>query len=125
MEYSQKTATEWMVNNGLQHFMTGSREICNPPVMDTDVDFVILNLGSPTLIEDDGWVETTGSDESYDHQLNFRTFRSGEVNLIVVDNYVDFTKWRVATAAAKALNLRDKQARIALFQGVLYDNWGN
>ena len=91
--------------------------------MDTDVDFVVLYKGSPMDIEDAGWMDTTGSDEAYGHSLTFRTYRSGEVNLIVVGEDIEFTKWRIATVAAKALNMRCKHQRIELFQGVLYGNW--
>ena len=123
MEYTEATAKEWLKNMKLPNFRTGSREVCNPPVMDTDVDFVVLYKGSPMDIEDAGWMDTTGSDEAYGHSLTFRTYRSGEVNLIVVGEDIEFTKWLIATVAAKALNMRDKHQRIELFQGVLYGNW--
>lgn len=123
MEYTEKTAKEWLSEKKLAHFRTGSREICNPPVMNTDVDFVVLHKRSPMDIEDAGWLNTTGTDESYGTSMTFRTYRSGCVNLIVVNTNVDFTKWHIATVAAKALNMTEKRQRIALFQGVLYGNW--
>lgn len=123
MEYTETTAKEWLTNMKLPNFRTGSREVCNPPVMDTDVDFVVLYQGSPMDIEDAGWMDTTGSNESYGHSLTFSTYRSGEVNLIVVGECIEFTKWSIATVIAKAVNMRDKHQRIKLFQGVLYANW--
>lgn len=124
MTYNEQTARDWLVHNELQHFITGSREVCNPPVLNTDIDFVVLHKGSPMDIEDAGWLDTTGTDESYGFEAPFRTYRSGDVNLIVVDSSAEFMKWKVATAAAKHMNLSHKQDRIALFQGVLYGNWG-
>jgi 4-hydroxyphenylpyruvate dioxygenase-like putative hemolysin len=122
MDFTEKTAKEWLSEKKLPHFRTGSREICNPPVMNTDVDFVVLNKKNVDFSE---WLDTTGTDDSYGTSLTFRTYRSGEVNLIIVNSNAEFTKWHIATVAAKALNMVDKHSRIVLFQGVLYGNWGD
>jgi hypothetical protein len=122
MTYNEQTARDWLVHNELQHFVTGSREICNPPVLDTDIDFVVLDPRNRNFSLQ-GWIETTDTEDTYGFDAQFSTYRSGDVNLIVVDSKVEFMKWRVATAAAKHMNILDKQDRINLFQGVLYGNW--
>lgn len=122
MSYTEKMATDWLSQRGFPFLRTGSREICDPPVMDTDVDFVVLDVDDFPF-ERAGW-RATGEQEGYGaDSSSFATFRSGEVNLIVVRNRTDFWKWRVATAAAKQLNIMNKNERQALFQGVLYGNW--
>ena len=51
------------------------------------------------------------------------SYRRGEVNLIVVSEWPSFKAWKAATAAAKQMNVKEKEKRIKLFQGVLYGNW--
>jgi|SRR6185312_117840 len=98
---------------------TGSNYICNPPVNNTDIDTVILvkegyepalaELGrEPTLVTD-------GSDETYCNNGDFKSWRKGNKNYIVT-SYPDFyKKFVIATKAAKALNLLNKEQRIYLF----------
>ena len=122
MEYNEKTAVDWLKNNGFTFLRTGSREICNPPVVNTDVDFAVLSIGSFNF-EKEGWIATGEQEEYGADSSNFETFRSGEVNLIVVSDKTYYWQWRVATAAAKQLNIHNNDKRKALFQGVLYGNW--
>lgn len=109
------------------HFMrTGSREICNPPPMDTDVDLVVLDKDYKldAILIKNGYSCTTNCDDEYG-DTDFETYRNGEVNIIVIHTAQQFMAWKVATAAAKQLNLMEKHQRIGLFQGVLYGNWGH
>lgn len=116
--YTAQDAEEWLRENNIQFFRTGSRVVCDPPVMDTDADIVAYDpVGKLNMRS---WMEATTDDE-YDGAV--RTFRKGEVNLIVAGEADDFKRWQIATRIAKSLNLTDKTQRIALFQGVLYDNW--
>ena len=121
MEYLETDAMMALGGLGLPFFRTGSRETCNPAPQDTDVDFVILvvNKFEPESI---GFKLTTDDIECYGDG-DFQTYRQGEVNLIVVHSWADFKAWKAATAAAKQMNITDKEKRIALFQGVLYGNW--
>ena len=105
---------------GIRFVQTGSKYICNPPVLNTDADFVIFDT-SKFNPGNNGFFLTNQSDEY--GSTDFDTYRNGDINLIVVKNYQEFRKWEVATAAAKQLNIKDKQKRIQLFQGVLYGNW--
>ena len=116
--YTEQDAEAWLLANGLPFFKTGSRAICNPPVMDTDADFVVLDQTG--ILNLRNWAEATTDSE---YEGGTRTFRLGEVNLIVVEWEEDFNRWKIATQIATRLNLTSKPERIALFQGVLYDNW--
>ena len=110
-------------NLGLPFFRTGSREICSPPPMDTDADFVVLDIRGTADFERNGFTLGTKEDLDKYGATDFLAYRRGEVNLIIVDDWPKFRAWKAATAAAKQMNLQDKQRRIALFQGVLYGKW--
>lgn len=120
-------AGAFLQNTGMRWFRTGSRVICNPPVMNTDADFVVLcdSQRGHERIEEAGFINTSEDhgDDYGARDAPFTTYRCGEVNLIVTDAEWFFTNWCGATDIAKRLNLLDKADRIALFQGVLYGNW--
>jgi hypothetical protein len=101
-------------------FPTGSRVICNPPVLDTDEDHVILvrDLHYFTEVATlEGW--EASQDDEYDiDDEDFISFRQGNVNLIVVSSSVLFQQWKLATAMATKFNLLDKQDRRDLFSVV-------
>lgn len=97
---------------------TGSRVICNPPVMDTDEDFVVLsNADYPQILQvmtDAGYTKDGG--ENYDSAKNledggFVSFKKGTTNYIVVTSLESHIKWVRATNLAKLLNLREKSDR--------------
>lgn len=130
---TEAKALEFLTAARLEHFRTGSREICDPPVMDTDVDFVVFVPWTGGYGPQDDVFLTAGfrntSNEHADdygrQNSPFETYRCGEVNLIVTWEKFAFDNWRGATSIAKRLNLLDKGDRIALFQGVLYCNWAD
>ena len=121
--YSEAKAWTDLGNLGLPFFRTGSREICNPPPMNTDVDFVVLDLADNGHFKENGFALGTVEDHEKYGAVDFMAYRRGEVNLVVVDTWSSFKAWKAATAAAKQMNLLEKKKRIALFQGVLYGNW--
>jgi len=124
MEYYEHEAITLLAGLGLKFFRTGSREICRPAPTDTDADFVVLGMGRRGGDLTNFGFTHTNLDTSNDYQdTDIETYRRGEVNLIVVFDKTEFWKWKVATAAAKQMNIKEKRRRIALFQGVLYGNW--
>jgi hypothetical protein len=121
--YDELDGVEHLVKTLMPFFKTGSREICNPPPVDTDCDFVVLDITGGVNFEGNGFTLTTQDRRAEYGESDFETYRRGEVNLIVVHDWTSFKKWRVATAACKQMNVRDKKKRIAIFQGVLYGDW--
>jgi hypothetical protein len=107
----------------LDYFPTGSRIICNPPVMNTDEDFVLITSDLSKFNEEaasDGWQDT--ATENYDiDSSGFNTFRKGDKNLIVTVSFELFRKWLLATLLARKLNLTDKEDRKDLFAIVTED----
>lgn len=98
---------------------TGSRYICDPPVTNTDNDTVFLVNGFydwHQLLLEEGWEESVG--DLYNIHDMFSSYRKGEKNYIVTEDDAFFLEFVYATEAAKALNLRDKAQRVALFDSV-------
>jgi hypothetical protein len=109
----------------------GSRITCNPPIMDTDQDYLVLfkdgktTDGVATALLIAGWHFDGSRVERADSSLNESQFCSlslAGVNLIFTSSAVFFGRFLAASSVAKRLNLLDKADRIALFQAVLYGN---
>ncbi len=101
----------------LRSYPTGSRYICNPAPTDTDNDTVFLVNGYydyTTVLLNDGW-EQCGN---YEFAGRFNAFRKGEENYIIIEDEKFFERYLMATEAAKALNLLNKEDRIKVFQAV-------
>ena len=102
---------------------TGSKYICNPPVLNTDEDYAVLvnnlTVYAQSLL-DDGWDVLIAFDDYRPPNGGHRFFsaRKGEMNLIVFDQK-DGYDWMVkATELAKRFNLTDKADRVALFDAI-------
>ena len=107
----------------------GSRVTCNPPVMNTDADYLALvteesfhefwcNLTDAGFDLDGSRVRadanTVGAPDA------FQSFSLNGVNIIATASEEFYDRFLAASSIAKRLNLLDKPDRIALFQAVLY-----
>lgn len=96
--------------------------MCSPPVLDTDLDVVLLveRSGDVVLaIEDLGYTLTSSA--TYGALLDeFVCFRKGDVNLIVTCDVEGFRRWGLATRWCTELNLQSKTDRAAFFTLVRY-----
>lgn len=104
----------------------GSRITVNPTPQNTDIDYLAL-LGwfsdAEHVLKRSGFFLETRTD--YGSMTHFRSWRKGDVNIIVTYRRSFFDAFMAATHVAKRLNLREKADRVALFQAVLYRNkWG-
>lgn len=99
--------------------MTGSRAICDPPPMDTDEDYVLLDKNDcfQTLLTM-GFKLT--SEPEYEGGSWFSTWRMDEYNLIVTNDRIFYNRFVAATLLAKQRNLLIKDDRIELFKEILY-----
>ena len=115
-----------LIDKVKDYFPTGSRVICNPPILNTDEDWVALVRDGEALrgikkyLIADEW-EQCGRDYEigpFNNKNNnrFVSFRKGEVNLIITDSAVTYDRYKVATRIATRLNLFNKEDRVALFQ---------
>lgn len=99
----------------------GSRWICNPPVMDTDIDLNVLIRGEfgpylQTLLKN-GW-DVNICDADYmspKGEHPFVTARKGLYNLIILNSAEGYGYIVEATKIAKKLNVLDKEDRVQLF----------
>ena len=132
-------------NECIAFICTGSSIICNPPVLNTDFDFVLLMteekyLAAITLFEGMGFVlpekgGTIEADEQYQAEiaeirkhatagkplyLQFFTMRRDNVNIIVTCCHTLFKRWWNATVWATTLNLQSKKDRRDFFMLVKY-----
>lgn len=101
---------------------TGSREICTPPPIGTDEDWIVHVLSLTDAIKKlsaEGFQTTT--DQDYEGtQSDFQSWKKEELNILVTEDAGFFAKFVAATSIAKRLNLLSKDDRIALFRAVLY-----
>lgn len=113
---------------GAQVNQTGSRYICDPPVLDTDDDWLVYSKDRFGDVESLLAAEnfSTQSQDYGGPRSRFTSWRKGDLNLIVTGDSEFAKKHRLATEICKHMNLLDKEDRIAIFQRVLYgvdDDW--
>ncbi len=99
-----------------QFVFTGSSVICDPPVLDTDIDLVIYVANRKQAAFDLKMFGFNKSGEGYEvGHGKFDAYRRDKLNLIVTDVRADFYAWYFATIEATKLNITDKQDRVAFF----------
>lgn len=99
---------------------TGSSVICSPPVLDTDIDYVILVDDKEEIrciLEDKGW-KICGKEAYYNPDNDFIAFRKENLNYIIVNDVPTYDRWEAATLLATKRNLLDKADRVALFKNI-------
>ncbi len=94
----------------------GSRYVCNPPVMDTDRDTLILVQDiapAEAILFADGWSACCNGEyiEGF-----FKAYRKGEDNYVLTAHELFFERYLVAAEVAKALNAQDKETRIKIHE---------
>lgn len=102
---------------------TGSNYTCNPPVLDTDIDYIVLvsDYGKvASFLLESGFVSCT--ELEYDGNM-FYAFRKGQLNLIITWQGVFYERFCAATMLAKYRNLLDKDDRVDLFNTILYGEY--
>ncbi|MEM0925828.1 MAG: hypothetical protein AAGJ83_07310 [Planctomycetota bacterium] len=118
-----------IVGPGVAATPVGSRVTCDPAPADTDEDWLICTRRRDISDRlDQAGFHAEGSPEFYTGNDNgeFRSWRRGNLNLIVTPDLAFYDRFETATALAKRFNLLDKRDRIALFQAVLYGvRWHN
>ena len=98
---------------------TGSRYICNPPVLNTDEDtvFLVNSVDYEIALIEEGFI-TKDSEIDYDTRGLFQSWRKGIDNYIVTMDQRFYEDYVLATEGAKALNLTKKDDRITLFKSI-------
>lgn len=92
----------------------GSRYVCNPPVLGTDIDFLVYcDDGAIDNLIIYGYIETK---MKYGGSKPITCFRRGKVNVITTKDRDYFIAFEVATHLVKQFNLRNKLDRVALHE---------
>lgn len=102
----------------------GSRYVCNPPIMDTDRDTLILVTHKQKafqLLVSLGW-ECCSEGEYLEGA--FFAMRKGEDNYILTESPEIFQRYTIATAVAKELNAQDKHTRIRIHKACVEASGG-
>lgn len=106
-------------------YQTGSTVICNPPVTNTDEDYIIYtkNLeGLHEFLRFNLFDMTKEDKDEYDLNMEgFNCYRKGHLNLIVTNDKAFYKSFVLATEVAARLNLVNKEDRIMLFKAILYE----
>jgi hypothetical protein len=121
---------------------TGSRVICNPIPLNTDDDYLLLiATGNQETIQQlltiDGYIKggSLGAqwrkplEENPDYSMRrldgttFRSWKKGEINIILTCDKNYFENFYCATLIAKRLNLLRKEERVELFEAICFDRW--
>lgn len=104
----------------ISYFPTGSKYICNPPVITTDEDWMYLvnDLDDTHLyLSSEGWVVSGVSYNTIENM--WASYRKGVINLLVTNSQDHYNKFEAATELAKKRNLLNKEDRVALFRSVV------
>ena len=101
----------------------GSRVTCDPPVMNTDRDVLLLVDHLKRFCDAAGYLWFQVAHSMAEKGVScFQSVKKGELNLIATDSDEFFKRFMAATYVAKRLNLLKRCDRVALFQAVLYGN---
>ena len=128
-------------DKALRVLHTGSRVICDPPVMNTDDDYLLLihpvrqweirgdlandgYFGGGSLVAEG--LRPLSIKPDYSERWNgstYRSYKKGNINIILTCDPDYFENFRCSTLLAKKLNLRNKADRVALFEAINFDEW--
>lgn len=127
-----KGVPDWLSACALGVQPTGSSYTCYPPVTNTDIDVLVwLDQYQKSCAEvrnilaDEGWAFCGSEIPQEENSSALVIMRKGDVNLIITTDMNFYYKFYNATKLCKNLNLLDKNQRIALFQAILYGNFGD
>lgn len=108
-----------------KYFPTGSRIICDPPVLDTDIDYVIL-VENKNKFEKEIF-QIGFRDSSHNTLCNylnikseFNSYKRDQINLIITESESFYNKFFTFTNEARLRNLTKKSDRVALCKSFLY-----
>lgn len=99
---------------------TGSRVICDPPVMDTDEDWLVY-MPEQCMDMATAALEACGAtfNPEQTHYPDGVVMWIGNINVILIHDYAIFYRWVIATYWAKQLNLLAKEDRVRYFQSTV------
>lgn len=99
----------------------GSRIVCNPAPTDTDEDWIVLaqNPDVDEALVRLGFIRTDRDYGHKEHGHPIRSYRSGDLNVLVTPDREVFRRTMEATRLATQFNLLKKTDRIALHEALV------
>lgn len=99
---------------------TGSRVICNPPILDTDEDWLVFVPESVQSKAID-WLVNHGAEYPGDqeHYPDGVCFHLGSLNPILIWDWTHYYKWVAATWIVQKLNPQSKEERTHYFAALV------
>lgn len=97
----------------------GSRYVCSPPVMFTDIDFLVYcedNLGTELILN--GYAVSSKNEYLNGQGDIFFSWRKGPVNLIVTSSKAFMEAHIAATHICKTRNFQRKYSRILVYEAL-------
>jgi len=98
---------------------TGSSYVCNPPILDTDVDYIILVSSITGACAELGKNGFRHCSQYPNLNGKFLAMRKGELNFIITVDHIYYLRYVAATELSKIMNLKEKEDRINLFHAIL------
>ena len=119
----EEEAKRILEEEGLPYFQTGSSYICNPPVLNTDIDYAVLcksdwRADLDADLRNAGYIPSTDYGILYGDFLSYRKSIATELvttNLIVFYDERRYKIFNYCTFLAKKLNLLNKDERVRFF----------
>lgn len=104
---------------------TGSRYVCNPPVMNTDIDFVIYSQSSVAarLLKAGFNVTSLKEYAQVIDKSKFKCWRRGKVNLVVTHDKAFAEAFQTGTHISKRFNVKEKWHRIVIHGTLRGESW--
>lgn len=123
---TQSTLNElWHLPGVKMAHETGSFVICDPPVLNTDRDFVVYGRAAARRsLEKAGFKKTSPSNDGYKSD-SMTMFRRGDDNVIFTCKRKVYYAWVKATRLAAHMNLLDKKQRVLLFAYIVDGKYPN
>lgn len=112
-------------NGVVSYYPVGSAHVCEPPVDNTDVDWLVLFESKTLLIDNINNMMSFGWRVSGDYPLDtsptqmWYSLKKGNLNLIVTYSSDRFLRFVAAAALCKAENFTDKNQRIMIHNALI------
>lgn len=101
---------------------TGSRYICDPPVMNTDIDFLIYTEKCiDEILIIGNFKKTPFVDYVNNSPVKFDAWRKGKINLIVTSTLEYTERFQTATYICKMENIKNKWARVCIHEALRHN----
>jgi hypothetical protein len=105
----------------IARYPTGSAYTCDPPVLTTDEDWLVLVddlVRAEVKLLHAGWVHCLDEARYPKGEDNWFAVRNGPINYMVTDDALWYVRAVAATELCRTLNLLGRDARVAIFAAV-------